>query len=344
MNIQSWGEAKERNVYLVSLTKGKLKALVTNYGAALVSLWVPDRNGEPVDVVLGFDSLEAYLFQKSFLGVVVGRCANRIQGSRFAIDGKEYLLEANEGQNHLHSGSSGFSNAVWDIVEQGDDFVLLKHFSPDGDGGYPGNLECTVEYRLGEDRLDIRYQGISDQDTVLNLTNHSYFNLNGHDSGTVEDHMIMIDADQFTEIGEDCCSTGKILFVENTPLDLRKVQRVGNELNSDYYQMRYGSGYDFNYVLNHRDEPDRPVADLYSDQSGIGMRVITDLEGMHFYTGNHLEGTAPGKNGAVYGKNGGLCFETQHFPNAVNIPDFPSMIIKKGEKVLDQTVFSFYTK
>lgn len=344
MNIQAWGKAKERDVYLIGLTKGKLQAAITNYGAALVSLLVPDRNGESVDVVLGFDSLEDYLIQKSFLGVVVGRCANRIKDSRFSINGREYSVEANEGANHLHSASSGFSNAVWDVVEQGEDFVLLKHFSPDGEGGYPGNLECTVEYRLGEDRLDIRYQGVSDQDTILNLTNHSYFNLNGHDSGSIKDHFIMIDADQFTELGEDCCSTGKILPVEGTPLDLRKRQKIGDQLDSDYYQMRYGSGYDINYVLNHRDEPDRPVAELFSDQSGIGMQVMTDLEGIHFYTGNHLEGTSPGKNHALYGKNGGLCFETQHFPNAVNIPHFPSTLISKGEKVLNQTVFSFFTK
>ena len=344
MNTQLWGETKERDVYLVSLTKGKLKASVTNYGAALVSLLVPDRTGLPVDVVLGFDSLEGYLEQKSYLGVVVGRCANRIKGSRFTIDGKEYFVEANEGENHLHSGSFGFSNAVWDIVDQGEDYVLLKHFSPDGEGGYPGNLECTVEYRLGEDRLDIRYQGISDQDTIFNLTNHSYFNLNGHDNGTIKDHQVCILADQFTELGPDCCSTGAILPVEDTPLDLRKSTKIGDLLGSDHLQMQYASGFDFNYVLNHRDEPDRPIADLYSDQSGIGMRVTTDLEGMHFYTGNHLEGTPTGKGGAVYGKNSGLCFETQHFPNAINVPHFPSPVIPKGVKVLNQTVFSFYTK
>lgn len=344
MKTQLWGETKDRDVYLINLSKGKLKAAVTNYGAALVSLLIPDRNGDSVDVVLGFDSLEDYLSQKSFLGVVVGRCANRIKNSRFKINGEEYFVEANEGNNHLHGGSSGFWNAVWDVVDQDDDFVLLKYFSPDGDGGYPGNLECTVEYRLGEDRLDIRYHGISDRDTILNLTNHSYFNMDGHGSGTIEDHSVCINADQFTEIGPDCCSTGNILPVEGTPLDLRKPHRIGDLLHSDYYQIKYGSGFDFNYVLNHRDEPDRPVADLYSSRSGIGMQVITDLEGMHFYTGNHLEGTAPGKSGAFYGKNGALCFETQHFPDAVNIPDFPSPIIKKGEKVLNQTVFRFYTK
>jgi aldose 1-epimerase len=344
MNKIFWGNADGKEVFLISLSDGKVKATITNYGAAVVSLSVPDRSGELTDVVMGFDTLAEYVDQKYYLGTIIGRCANRIKNARFAIDGQEFLLDKNEGENHLHGGGKGFWNVVWDIESYGKDYVVLKYLSSDGEEGYPGNLECTVEYKLSENQLTITYWGISDKDTVMNLTNHSYFNLNGHGDGTIEDHIVSIAADKFTEIDKECGSTGNILPVEDTPFDLRNPKRIGEMLPQKHDQMEYGSGFNHNYVLNNRENSSIPVADLFSPMSGIGMNVVTDMEGMHFYAGNYLDGKLHGKHGALYPRFGALCFETQHFPNAVNIGHFPSPVIKKGEEIKSMTTFGFYTK
>ncbi|HVI39280.1 MAG TPA: aldose epimerase family protein [Anaerovoracaceae bacterium] len=344
MNRHIWGKADSKDVYLISSSDGNLKADITNYGGAVVSLSVPDKSGELTDVVMGFDTLAEYIDQKYYVGTIIGRCANRIKNARFAIDGQEFLLDQNEGENHLHGGRKGFWNVVWDIGSYGKDYVVLKYFSPHGAGGYPGNLDCTVEYRLTDNQLKICYTGICDRDTIMNLTNHSYFNLNGYGDGTIEDHIVSIAADKFTEIDKECCSTGNILSVEDTPFDLRNPKRIGEMLPEKHDQMEYGSGSNHNYVLNNRENSRMPVVDLFSPKSGIGMNVVTDMEGIHFYTGNYLDGKLYGKNGALYPRFGALCFETQHFPNAVNIEHFPSPVIKKGEKIKSMTAFRFYTK
>lgn len=351
MNKRLWGKADGWDIWLVSLSNGILKADVTNYGAAIVSLQVPDRSSGLVDVVMGFDSLKEYIDQKYYVGVAIGRCANRIKDARFVINGEEFLLDRNEGNNHLHGGRKGFWNVAWQIASWGSNFVILKYRSPDGECGYPGNLDCTIEYRLEGTQLIILYSGTADRDTVMNLTNHSYFNLNGHNGGTIENHMVSIEADRFTEIDRECGSTGKILPVADTPFDLRKPARIGDMLRKEHYQMEYGSGFNHNYVLNpgcgsgRSSEAQSPaVAELYSPESGIGMKVYTDMEGIHFYTGNYLDGSLRGKNKAVYRKYGALCFETQHFPNAVNIEHFPSPIIRKGEEKRSLTAFEFYSR
>jgi len=337
-----WGKADGKDVYLVTLSDGTLTARITNFGAAVVSLLVPDRTGKPVDVVIGYDTLEEYVGQGPYAGVIAGRCANRIKASRFQLNGEEFLLEPNEGKNHLHGGHKGFGKVVWEIDSLGSDFVVLKYLSPDGEGGYPGNLECTVEYRLEDSQLKIHYFGKADRDTIMNLTSHSYFNLNGHENGTIKNHFIRIDADRYTEVDEESIPTGNNLPVEGTPFDLKEFRKVGDMLALQHPQLVIGEGYDHNYVLNNR--PGQPAAEFYSPESGIGMEVFTDLEGMHFYTASHMDGTLRGKGGAVYPRYAAACFETQHFPNAVNIPDFPSPIIKKGEEKKTITVFRFFNK
>lgn len=345
MEKRFWGKADGMDVSLISLDNGILKAEVTNYGAALVRLWVPDRSGGMNDVVMGYDTLAEYTGQKCYAGVIAGRCANRIKNSRFVLNGEEFLLDQNEGKNHLHGGFKGFGSVVWDLVSAGQDSVVLKYRSPDGECGYPGNLECTVEYRLEGRELNILYRGIADKDTVMNLTNHSYFNLNGHGNGTIKEHLISVAADQITELDSESCSTGDFISVDGTPFDLRKPEKIGSRLMDDHEQMKIGKGFDHNFVLRGRhDYSSEPAADLYSEDSGIGMKVYTDMEGMHFYTGNHLDGKLKGKNGVIYPRFAALCFETQHYPNAVNIPHFPSPVIKKGEMKTSMTVFEFYTK
>lgn len=342
MSKRFWGRVKNEDVFLIALSDGNLRAKITNYGGAVVSLWVPDRSGNPVDVVLGFDTPEEYVSQKSYIGALIGRSANRIKGSRFTLNGEEFLLEANEGKNQLHGGNKGFDKVVWEIESYESNALKLRYHSSDGEGGYPGNLDCSVEYRLEDGRLKIFYTGIADRDTVMNLTSHGYFNLNGHAGGTIKDHIVSIAADRFTEIDAESCSTGNILPVEGTPFDLRKPQKIGDRLAMKHVQLEYGDGFDHNFVLDRR--PGIPAADLYSPESGIGMEVYTEMEGMHFYTGSHLDGTLRGKGGAVYGKYAALCFETQHFPNAVNIAHFPSPVIRKGEVKKSLTSYRFYTK
>lgn len=344
MNKQLWGKADNKDVYLISLSDGDLKASITNYGGTIVSLLVPDKSGELIDVVLGFDTLAEYVEQESYIGATIGRCANRIKNSRFVIHGQEFLLDKNEGENHLHGGENGFGYVVWDIESYGENYVVLKHLSPDGEGGYPGNFDCTVEYKLADNQLKIYYKGISDRDTIMNLTNHSYFNLNGHNNGTIKDHIVSIVADKFTEIDTESCSTGNILSVENTPFDLRDPKIIREALSEKNDQMEYGGGFDHNFILSNLKDKSAPIADLFSPKSGIGMRVITDEDGMHFYTGNHLDGNLHGKNGALYPRFAALCFETQCFPNAINFSHFPSPIIKQGEEKKSMTAFSFYTK
>lgn len=342
MNKQFWGKTDTKDVYLITLSDGNLTADITNYGGAVISLWVPDRSGSPVDVVMGFDTLTEYVDQKDYVGVIIGRCANRIKDAGFVLNGEVFCLDQNEGKNHLHGGNKGFGNAVWDIESCDRNSLKLKYHSPDGEGGYPGNLDCTVEYRLEDKQLMIFYTGIAGRDTVMNLTNHSYFNLNGHANGTIKDHIATIAADRFTEIDAESISTGKILPVDNTPFDFRKPQRIGEMLEKRHLQMEYGNGFDHNYILS--SSSGIPSANLYSPESGIGMEMLTDMEGMHFYTGNNLDGTLRGKGGAAYPRFAAVCFETQHFPNAVNIQHFPSPVIKKGEEKKSGTAFRFYTK
>ena len=338
-------------VNLFTLTnKNGLKTEILNYGGIIVSLYVPDKNGNLVDVCLGYDKLEDYLDRSPFFGAIIGRNANRTEGATFELNGIIYNLNKNEGNNQLHGGIKGYDKRVWDAkILSGDDEALeLSLFSPDMDEYYPGNLEVRVIYRLtDDDALEIDYYAASDKDTVVNLTNHAYFNLSGHDSGTILDHQLKIDADFYTPINSELLPTGEICSVKNTPFDFTQFKRIGEGL-ADYSgneQMEYGSGYDHNFVLR---TPagviPRKIAELYDPKSGRLMTVLTTKPGVQFYTGNHVKGAGKGKGGTIYDKWHGLCLETQYFPNSMKYSHFPSPVLIAGQTYHQVTIFKFSTR
>ncbi|NLZ81022.1 MAG: galactose mutarotase [Clostridiales bacterium] len=345
-----FGKTKEGisvDLYTVTNSNGTI-AKLTNYGAILVSLFVPDKDGQLVDVVLGYDNLEGYFTNGPNFGATIGRHANRIGNSKFVINGVQYNVDKNDGKNNLHSGFDGFHKRVWEgnayEGELGYSLEFTYH-SKDKDQGFPGNLDVRVIYTLtNEDSLIIEYYGVSDEDTIVNLTNHSYFNLSGHNSGDVLKQKVWIDSDYITESDAESIPTGVILPVKNTAMDFNKPKDIGKEIDSDYYQVVQGKGYDHNWVLKNIKGEIALVARMEDKYSRIGMEVFTDMPGMQFYTGNFLDDTEIGKGGKTYGPRSGACFETQYYPNAMNIPDFPSPLIKAGEEYKSTTVYKFYTK
>jgi aldose 1-epimerase len=320
---------------------------VTNWGATIVSIKAPDAKGHFDDVVLGYDNAEDYIKGTAFFGALAGRYANRIGGSRFTLDGHEYHVTPNEGENSLHGGKRGFDKRLWTVVRADDHSVELRYLSEDGEEGYPGNLTATVRYTLTPyNELRIHYSATTDKDTVLNLTNHSYFNLAGAGNGTILDEDIQIDAGRFTVVGPGFIPTGELRSVEGTPMDLRKPTKIGAGIDSDYQQLRVGThaGYDHNWVLNKKDEELALAARVHDPKSGRVLEVLTTQPGLQFYTGNFLDGTAKGKGGKVYAYRGGLCLETQHFPDSPNHPDFPTAELKPGQTFESTTVFKFLTE
>jgi aldose 1-epimerase len=347
---QHWGAtADNMDVDLYTLrNQTGFEATITNYGGHLVTLRAADRNGRFDDVVLGFDSLDGYLQKNPFFGALVGRYANRIANGEFKLDGKTYHLARNSGGNSLHGGIKGFDKVVWRArpVETSHGPALqLTYVSKDGEEGYPGTLTATVVYSLKDsNELHIDYFATTDKDTVLNLTNHSYFDLSGQGRGSILDHVVVINASKFTPVNEHLIPTGELRSVENTPFDFRKPKRIGDRIDEKDQQMQYAMGYDHNYVLN-RDSGGPSLAARISDlQSGRVMEVLTTQPGMQFYTGNHLDGSVKGKGGVVYGFRTGVCFETQHFPDSPNHPDFPSTELKPGDRFTAATIFRFSTK
>lgn len=316
-----------------------------DYGCTITHIHVPDKNGELKDVCLGFDSIEEYETNRGFFGSIVGRHANRIQDASFELNGKIYQLAKNNGPNHLHGGVRGFDKYVWKADTDGDDLVFYR-LSPDGEEGYPGNLNVKVIYSLLNDNtLRITYEAESDADTVVNLSNHSYFNLNGHQNGNVLDHILQIYAEEFTENDEKGLTNGVILSVAGTPFDFRTPKRIGEDIDQDDVQLRNAGGYDHNWVLSKKDPKENGMhkaAKLYSPLSGIVMDVGTTLPGMQLFSGNGLPGI-PGKDGAVYSQFGGLCLETQYFPNGMACENFPSPILRKGEVFQSMTEYHFET-
>lgn len=318
---------------------------VCSYGAAIVSIKVPDRDGKIADVALGYDNLEGYLSRRYFFGATVGRSCNRIGRGRFTLNGKTYQLECNDGKNHLHGGSKGFDTAVWDCTvkkgEQGD-FLVLRHESPDGDANYPGGLKTTLTYLFNDNNeLSINVKAESDADTICNITNHTYFNLAGHDSGSVLGQQVKIYADSFTESDSESIPTGKIIKVEGTPMDFRKFHTVGERINEDYYELKYGGGYDHNFVLNKGNKEMGMCSEAYDSRSGRRLTIMTTMPCVQFYSGNQIIGDQQGKNGFIYKKYGGMCFETQFAPDAVNHQNFGSPVLKAGEKYDQTTTFKF---
>ncbi len=324
----------------VALSGGGLEAEVLTYGGTLRSLRVPSRRG-PLDVALGFDSLEAYRAQTGFCGAIVGRCANRIGGSRFTLGGREYLLPKNDGENHLHGGPAAFDKRIWTIEDVSDSRLVLSLVSADGDAGYPGRLDVRVTYTLADGALAIDYRAVSDADTVCNLTSHAYFNLSGHGSGPVSAQRVSIFGDAYTPTDAALIPTGAIEPVEGTPMDLRAGVVIGEGADVPFEALRLAGGFDQNWAVSGEAGTLRPAARAVSDETGVCMDVLTTQPGVQFYSGNGMDGFPRGKGGAPYARRWGFCLETQAFPDAVNHPNFPSPVLKKGAEYHHRTVFRF---
>ena len=324
-------------VALLTITDGAMEVGLISFGAAVRSIRVPDRNGNTVDVCLGYDTPAEYRDQGGCLGACLGRCANRIGGAKFTLNGVTYPLFANEGANTLHGGKVGFHKKLW-AYTCGENSVTFSMDSPDGEEGFPGNLHAEVTYTLGNGALTIEYRAVTDRDTVVNMTNHTYFNLAGHDGGRVDDHVLTIRASRYTPAGSGNIPTGEIASVEGTPLDLRRGAVLGDRLGDPF--LAAGGGYDQNFVL---DGGEGPAAELYCPRTGIAMEMTTTLEGTQLYTAGHLS-NRPGKGGAVYDIAHAVCLETQHFPDAVNHENFPSPLLRAGEAYRQSIACRFYVK
>lgn len=340
-----FGTAKDgREVHKYTITNKRGAGItVTDLGAILVSVCVPDCEGNLRDVVLGYDRVEDYEVNPPFFGATIGRSGNRIAGAAFEINGIKYEMEKNEkGKNNLHSGSKGYEKRIWETEQAEDDHVSFSLVSPDGDQGFPGEFRVTVTYTLTDDNeVKIHYQGTCDRDTAANMTNHSYFNLDGHASGSVMEQILWINGDAFTPVADGASiPTGEIRPVEGTPMDFTRSKAIGQDADADYDQLGFTGGYDHNYVLNQADGSIRIIAGAKGSASGITMEVYTDLPGVQFYAGNAISGPK-GKGGAAYGPHHGFCLETQYYPNAVNEPSFPSPILKKGQKYDTTTIYHF---
>jgi aldose 1-epimerase len=329
-------------VDLFTLTnKSGASAKVITLGATLASLNMPDRDGKLDDVVLGQDTLDGYLHHNRFFGCVVGRYGNRIGGAKFTLNGVEYKLTANERDNILHGGRKGFDKVVWSGKKIDDQSVELTYLSKDGEEGFPGNLTAVVCYTLTDDNeLRIDYKATTDKDTVVNLTNHTYFNLGGRAAPNILGHELKIDADQYTLTNASLIPTGQMASVEGTPFDFRTPHTIGERIEADNAQMKGARGYDLNFVLNPRDGL-RLAATVYEPTSGRVMEVWTTQPGMQFYSGNGLDGSITGKGGKSYIRYGGFCLETQHFPDSPNQPNFPSTVLKAGDVYQTTTAFRF---
>lgn len=314
---------------------------VTDFGATLYSLYVPDKSGCLLDVVLGYDDPCGYEGPSgTFFGATVGRNANRIGNAAFHLNGKEYHLDKNDGNNNLHSGLDFYSFRIWDVKKITENSITFSIDSPDGDQGYPGVLHMSVTYTLTSDNeVKIEYCGVSEKDTIINMTNHSYFNLNGHDSGAITKHMLWVDADAFTRTDAESIPTGEIIPVEGTPMDFRQMKEVGVDIDEAYEALIFGKGYDHNWCLNNHNTFAK-VIEVSGEKSGITMEVYTDLPGVQIYSGNFLSEEL-GKNGVVYKHRQGICFETQYFPDAINHDNFKSPVYKAGEVYKTTTVYKF---
>jgi aldose 1-epimerase len=340
-------DGQPTNLYI--LKNKKISAAITNYGARVVSLLVPDQKGTLTDVVLGYDSIGKYVHQPdSYFGAVVGRYGNRIAKGHFKLNGKEYTLATNNVPNHLHGGKKGFDAVVWTGKQLSDTSLELTYLSKDGEEGYPGNLQVTVTYTLDSNALRVGYLATTDKPTVLNLTNHSYFNLNGQGSGTINNHVLQIYADRYTPVDATLIPTGKIEPVAGTPLDFRQPTTIGAHVgDTANAQIRNGLGYDHNFVLNPPvDDTVKPyhAATVRGDLSGIVLDIYTDEPGVQFYGGNFLKGTSPLKAGKKDDYRSAFCLETQHFPDSPNQPSFPSTELKPGQTYKTTTTFQFSTK
>ena len=327
-----------------TLRGGALACSIITYGGALRTLTVPDRGENAVDVVLGFDTLEDYRSQDKYIGALVGRYANRIGNAVFPMNDKVFSLAANDGENHLHGGNIGFDKRVWTVKSAGEDTLALSLTSLDGDEGYPGKLEIEVTYHLSQQGLTIAYSAVSDEDTLCNLTNHAYFNLSGHNSGSVEGQHVQISADCYTPTDPHSIPTGEIADVVGTPMDLRQSLPMEMGIDANFDQLRWAGGYDHNWCINGTAGELRLAARAFAPDTGIVMETYTTQPGIQFYSGNYLDGCPAGKGGAVYEKRSGFCLETQYWPDAPHHSSFPQAWLRKGERYHQVTVYSFRTE
>ncbi len=330
--------------YVLKNRKG-MSATIINYGAAIANLEVPDRDGKTADVILGHDNLPDFVGGRFYLGATIGRYANRIAGGRFSLDGKEFQVTANRTGNLLHGGSIGFDKKFWDvkIIESAEEPTLeLSLISPDGEEGFPGTMEVKVIYTLTDNNeLKLEYEATTDKTTVINLTNHSYFNLTGSPANMILDHILMINADKFTPTDSQSIPTGEIQNASGTPLDFRKPSKIGERIGNDYKQLKFARGYDHNWVLNNYDGKVRRAATLYDTSTGRFMELLTDQPGLQFYSGNYLDGTLKSKSGHCYQSRSGLCLECQHFPNSPNEKKFPSVMLLPEQVYRQITIYKF---
>ena len=349
VTIQPFGKMRDGNpVAPFTLIDGPMEARIITYGGTLVSLTVPDRHGRSEDVVLGYDSLDEYVTNNNrrnpaFFGAIIGRYANRIAHGHFNLNGKVYSLPANDDENSLHGGPRGFYNVVWDAkpIENG---VELSYSSKDGEEGYPGNLLARVRYTLIQRALRIEYSATTDKKTIVNLTNHAYFNLGGPGHGNILGHQLTLHASRFTPVDSNLIPTGELKPVPSTPFDFRTSTAIGEHINCNDQQLHLAKGYDHNWVLDGQGGDLAEAADLYEPISGRVLRVLTTEPGIQFYSGNFLDGTIRGKVQALYGNRSGLCLETQHFPDSPNHPHFPSTELKAGERYHSVSVYSFSSR
>jgi aldose 1-epimerase len=338
---QAFGHTADgTGVDLYTLADGKVEVRIMNYGGIVVSLRTPDRNGKLDDVVLGYDALDGYLAATPYFGAIVGRYAHRIAHGTFQLDGNTYHVPKNDGDNALHGGIRGFDKVVW-AAHEIKDGIELTHVSKDGDQGFPGTLMATVRYTLTGGALRIEYSATTDKDTVLNLTNHSYFNLAGQGNGEVLGHVVKIDASRFTPVDAGLIPTGELKPVEGTPFDFRKPHSIGERIDAKDDQLKLGLGYDHNFVLDRAKGELTEAAEVYEPTTGRILKVLTTEPAVQFYTGNHLDGTITGKGGHVYKPRMAFCLETQHYPDSPNHPTFPTTELKPGEKFHSVTVFEF---
>ncbi len=349
MQKQAFGKLQDgRSVDLYVLTnKQGAEAEITNYGATLVSLKVPDRSGKPGDVVLGYDKIEGYENGKAFFGASVGRYGNRIAHAKFVLDGVTYTLEKNDGENHLHGG---FNKRIWtakDVSSGAGQALELTYLSKDGEEGYPGNVSVKIVYTLlaGQNALKIDYTATTDKDTVLNLTHHSYFNLAGQGNGDVLKQQLTIHGGRFTPVDSGLIPTGELREVRNTPFDFLQPFAIGTRIDQDDQQLKFGKGYDHNWVLDRKSPGSMfEAAEVYDPQTGRVMEVSTTEPGLQFYSGNFLDGSIQGKDGKTYAHRSALCLETQHFPDSPNHADFPSTVLKPGQQLHSTTIYKFSTR
>lgn len=340
-NFRTEVDGKKTDLYILR-NKNNMEVCITNFGGRIVSVMVPDKDGQMRDVVLGFDSIQDYISKPSDFGASIGRYANRINQGKFTLDGVEYQLPRNNYGHCLHGGPQGFQYRVYDAVQLNPQELQLTYVAKDGEEGFPGNITCKVLMKLTDDNaIDIQYEAETDKPTIVNMTNHSYFNLDG-DAGSNAEHLLTIDADYYTPVDSTFMTTGEIVPVEDTPMDFRTPMPVGERINDfDFVQLKNGNGYDHNWVLNAKGDINRRAASLKSQKTGIVLDVYTNEPGVQVYAGNFLDGSLTGKKGITYNQCASVCLETQKYPDTPNKPEWPSAVLRPGEKYMSQCIFKF---